>query len=456
MNKKGFTLIELLAVIVLLTLLGVFTVSTILEQTSSNKSLVDDVTANVIKTAAQEYISLNSDNYERKSGNIYCLDVEEILTTLNIDDVDANTKDKISSSNISVKATYSNSKFEYDITDACHGNVDLLPNVPNLKSNMIPIKWDKNNNVVKADLSKPGDWYDYSEKRWANAIIVSNDYLSALKGLKPGELIIPFNQSVEDVIFVVWIPRFRYSLNSNIVSITFEPGLTTSGTVHPAFENLDGFWVSKFEITRNKELGSTYSYDAYTNSKSTLEAMIHNVAATDYNFLDNEVTVRMISNYEWAATAFLANSYYGVESSGVYAADAKTGLIKKYVVGYEKKNNAVIPLTSLVTLPTSDVYHSEESVFASSTRNVTGVYGLSGGAEEWVSDQESHLKTVYNTDAASLGSTKGRLDSYSTTYDINDQQGYCLARGGNLNKNGLFAYDFYPCTYNLSSRIVVK
>ena len=86
MNKKGFTLIELLAVIVLLTLLGVFTVSTILEQTSSNKSLVDDVTANVIKTAAQEYISLNSDNYERKSGNIYCLDVEEILTTLNIED----------------------------------------------------------------------------------------------------------------------------------------------------------------------------------------------------------------------------------------------------------------------------------------------------------------------------------------------------------------------------------
>ena len=455
MNKKGFTLIELLAVIALLTLLGIFTISTILEQNESNKNLVDDVSANIIKTAAQEYVSLNSDNYERKSGNVYCLDIDKILESLNIDDIDANTKDKLSSSNAKVKVTYSKSAFEYDIADNCRSNVDVLPNTPNLKSNMIPIKWDKNNNIVKADINKPGDWYDYTERRWANAIIVSNDYLAALKGLKPGELIIPFNQAVEDVIFVVWIPRFKYSVNANLIDITFEPGITTSGNVHPAFEGIDGFWVSKFEITRNNSIGSTYSYNAYTNSKNSLESLVAGERLVDYNFLKDS-KVKMISNYEWAAIAFLANSNYGLGNNKMYATDLKTGIIKKYVVGYQEQDLKVIPLTNITSRSTDDVYYSADSVFASTTRNATGIYGLSGGAEEWVLDQESNVQSVYNTDAAALHNTSGRLDSYVSTYTISTGSNKCLARGGNLNDNGLFAYEFYSCDKNLSTRITIK
>ena len=154
MNKKGFTLVELIAVIALLTLLGVFTVSTILEQTESNSSLVDAATEKLIKAAAQEYVSLNSENFERKSGNIYCIDMQKVLAVSDIEDMNANTKNKLSSTNSYVKVTFSKDNFEYDIASDCVTNVDILPNKPNLKSNMVPIKWDSNNNIVKADVNK--------------------------------------------------------------------------------------------------------------------------------------------------------------------------------------------------------------------------------------------------------------------------------------------------------------
>ena len=456
MNKKGFTLVELLAVIVLLTLLGVFTVSTVLEQTESNKSLVDQAPEKMLKAAAQEYVSLNSENFERKSGNVYCIEVARILETTNVEDMNANTKNKLSSTNTYVKVIFSKDNFEYDITSDCATNVDILPNKPNLRSNMIPIKWDSNNNIVKADVNKYGDWYNYSEKRWANAMIVSQDYLAALKNLKPGELIVPFNEAIEDVIFVVWIPRFKYSMASNTVNITFEPGTTSEGA-HPAFEGTDGFWISKFELTRNSEIGSTYSFNAHHDTKASLETLINNISdVTDYNFVKKEGTVSMVSNYEWAATAFLANSKYGVGSEKIYPADNKTGLIKRYSIGFNNTEYKVLPLTKKSNLPTDDAYYSNDSVFASSTRNVTGVYDLSGGANEWVIDSEAKLKTVYNTDAAALRSTSGRLGSVAPTYDINAGLNYCLARGGNTTNNGLFAFDFYTCNDLLSTRITIK
>ena len=457
MNKKGFTLVELLAVIVLLSIIGVFTVSTILEQTESNNILVDSASRKIIESATQEYVTLNTQNFDRKSGNIYCLDVEKVLEAANVDNLSANTKDKLSNANAKIKVTFSKNNFEYDIVNDCVSNVDVMPNVPNLKSNMIPIKWDNNNNVVKADVSKPGDWYDYSEKRWANAIIVSHDYLATLKSLKPGDLIIPFNQSIEDVIFVVWIPRFKYTINSNVVNITFEPGFTSNDAIHPAFENTDGFWISKFELTYNSEVSSTYGFNAHLDTKSSLSVLANNVAdVTDYNFVKNDVKISMVNNYEWVATAFLTNSSYGVGSEKLYVSDIKTGLIKRYTVGLNITKSNIIPLTKKTNLEADDVYYSDNSVFASSTRNVTGVYGLSGGANEWVNDDEARLKQIYNTDASGLHNFSGRLGSAVSTYNINSGSNYCLARGGDLNNNGLFAYEFYPCDTKLSTRLIIK
>ena len=181
MNKKGFTLVELLAVIVLLTMVGVFSVSVILEKNDEKREQIDSATKELIITAAKNYVSKNSASFEPKSGNTYCLDLKEVLTKEDIENINANSNKEITLTNTKVKVTYSQNNINYDVVNDCQENVDTLPNAPVLASNMIAIKWDQNNNIVVADQNKYGDWYNYEEKRWANAIVVPKEKLAKYK-----------------------------------------------------------------------------------------------------------------------------------------------------------------------------------------------------------------------------------------------------------------------------------
>ena len=154
MNKKGFTLVELLAVIVLLTLLGVFTVSTILDKTDEKKNKIDSATETLLKTAAQNYISKNKGSFNQTLGNVYCLKVTDILASEDIKNINANSENPINESKTYVKVTFLKDNSSYDVVDTCSSNEQILPNSPLLASNMIPIKWDKNNNIVMSDVSQ--------------------------------------------------------------------------------------------------------------------------------------------------------------------------------------------------------------------------------------------------------------------------------------------------------------
>ena len=200
MNKKGFTLVELLAVIVLLTMVGVFSVSVILEKNDEKRDQIDSATKELIITAAKNYVSKNSASFEPKSGNTYCLDLKEVLTKEDIENINANSNKEITLTNNKVKVTYSQNNINYDVVNDCQENVDTLPNAPVLASNMIAIKWDQNNNIVVADQNKYGDWYNYEEKRWANAIVVPKEKLAKYKSLQAGELILPFNEIDDNLI----------------------------------------------------------------------------------------------------------------------------------------------------------------------------------------------------------------------------------------------------------------
>ena len=79
-----------------------------------------------------------------------------------------------------------------------------------IDSHMIPVKYtgDKYNPewtvVTQSDASNPGDWYDYSQKKWANAVTVENyqDYQT------PGTVV-----DNDDVLgYWVYIPRYAYEV----------------------------------------------------------------------------------------------------------------------------------------------------------------------------------------------------------------------------------------------------
>ena len=71
---------------------------------------------------------------------------------------------------------------------------------PTLGSGMIPVTISNNGTVKYADTNS--NWYNYCDKRWANAVILSSG------SYKVGDTI-P-ESAIES--YFVWIPRFRYKL----------------------------------------------------------------------------------------------------------------------------------------------------------------------------------------------------------------------------------------------------
>ena len=149
-------------------------------------------------------------------------------------------------------------------------------------------------------VSAASEWYNYDDKKWANAVLVSetnrNTYLNAEENTE-----IPMNDILA---FYVWIPRYKYKVwniskqagaestyaynaKTEGIDIKWETGKASTGTInctynynvdsanggvdlstttaetctgnngdyytHPAFtfgsDNINGFWISKFEIS---------------------------------------------------------------------------------------------------------------------------------------------------------------------------------------------------------------
>ena len=244
-------------------------------------------------------------------------------------------------------------------------------NTPDLYNNMVPVYY-KNDNVVKADSSNSDGsnlWYDYTNKKWANAVIVKKDNYYI------GETI-----PVEDILaYYVWIPRYKYKVwninmeynhqeydaYNNGIDIIFENGLNTSGEItctngkctgnnleyytHPAFGNdLRGIWVSKYEMSIGQETNFIPNEKVYTNSDVTeFEDIISNI--NNQYKIEKDIESAIINNYEWGSIAYLTHSKYG----------------NMNLIG----NNS---------------YVSGKSNNDSTTGNIYGIYDMSGGASEFV------------------------------------------------------------------------
>ncbi len=301
-------------------------------------------------------------------------------------------------------------------------------NKPQLSSGMTPIKWVGGVETVTT-VDDP-DWYNYSNKLWANVKTADGSYW-------------------------VWIPRYAYKITSGYhssttgtIDVKFLKGssnLTADGTtiesngyfagsndtsmhyfVHPTFQNninKYGFWVAKFEPTAAEGVANGYRSDwtcptigddvttktikVVPNVQSWRCISISNAynaslsmkMKTIYGWELNSVDSHMMTNLEWGSTYYLTLSKYGANTNEVYINNSQT-----YITGCAGNTASETSYNGC-----QNAYNTAIGVKASTTWNITGIYDMSGGAWE-------RMMGVYNDVIESSGFTTNELTSIPSKY----------------------------------------
>ncbi len=319
-------------------------------------------------------------------------------------------------------------QMEETLTSNSIYNEEKKVNSPKLKNNMRLVIFDQKSNTWIEDTTKNAYSYidtsitgNTNTSEWANAEVTVDGITS----------------------YFVWIPRFAYKITyytdenkttkSNTptaygtIDIKFikgikniatdetickyaneNPDVTQNYIVHPAFtkdanygggwdNELSGIWIGKFEtssvegILNNQEDNiTTKKAKIQPGVKSWRNISLGNMYTVSQNYLP-ELKSHMLKNSEWGAVAYLTDSKYG--RNGIEIAQDTS---PQYSTG-GGEGNTYITATNL-----------------SSTGNVYGIYGLSGGSWEYVA---SYVKDGSFSVAESYF-TNNLSDEYSTVYDI--------------------------------------
>lgn len=272
----------------------------------------------------------------------------------------------------------------YHTVESTYSVIELsnIENKPQLLEGMTPVKYVFTGELEgrwEETTSNDMEWYNYSEKKWANAI-------------------------TEDESFWVWIPRFEYAIDNDAQTTTVKfikqtQTIADEGfIIHPAFtkenssnfenggwnEDLAGIWVAKFEAgyamdkngdqvsditggnSVNPVSSSVYYSQTQVTSTATESGQADNTVLTARNWLDgiygttetkikypvfqgktismnyisandaynicraltesgniyglnnNTTDSHLIKNSEWGAVVYLSKSQYGLGSTNIY------------------------------------------------------------------------------------------------------------------------------------------
>ena len=322
-------------------------------------------------------------------------------------------------------------------------NVETLDtsgaNKPVLASNMIPVYYDEASETwKKADVSntnKTNPWYSYNSSgeykgMWANAVTVKDTNRQTYLNATPGTTI-----SMDDIITMwVWIPRFKVnttdfdaisgegscletsittkeecvgrgvpwvSPNPGAIDVTF---VKQNETAIDAFtfgnKELSGFWYGKFEVghttlassTTSNNLGCTNETCSNANGiiiKPNVRSLRYNnisnfffasrsmeQSGNSFGFVSAEVDTHMSKNNEWGAVAYLTQSIYGRCTNSTTCSEVGINSI-----GFTTGHGAPAGSDDSVT---NGAYNTALGKDASTTKNIYGIYDMSGGAWEYV------------------------------------------------------------------------
>ena len=454
-KNKGFTLVELLVVIVLLTILILFVAPNILKSLKDAKvGLFRSQINSLLKSAENEfqldkvtrqktyYYETGSLLVDLTEGVEYCVRINNNGTINSIVVVDNNNKLKGTGTNekdISIVSINQEESVTCQISSGSNSKyVDsfLAGADPKISGDLIPVilsSTEEDWTVKYADINK--QWYNYAESKWANAVLLVD---SASDSYVVGDTI-----DHEDIeAYFVWIPKYKYKLfnmgnysgistkevsANRLIDIIFgtentvdsktscktpavsgESGNCAVGKwmTHPAFLafDSDGFWVGKFETT------GTISDEAIT-SISVLPGVDPLRSIKLYEMFSKALTYNtslkshMLKNTEWGAVAYLSHSIYGMGNKNIYINNFNDGgVFKTGCVGGG-------PFASATDSCTYEWY-TLNGFNGSTSGNITGIYGMSGGVGEYVAGYRDTSDTYLNYS----GFSKEILNSISTEY----------------------------------------
>ena len=468
-NKNGFTLVELLAVIVILAVIALIATPQVLgmiesarkgSAESSALSYVDSVEKAIVSKAITSSRNTNYDGNYTLNGNKLSKNDASLELDLKGDKPDSNAPNEVTVEKGIVKEAYlkfgeyyvtyknNNNKISYcsnkeeyvsdcktnEIKNLTYKEAILNGADPELYEGLIPIEISETGTIKYADPQT--EWYKYADKKWANAVLVSNP-----TNYKVGDTI-----SENDILmYYVWIPRYRYQLfnvdNSSIspfqIKIEFEnkAKTKTNGTkngdwlTHPAFTfgttELNGFWVGKFETS-----GTTTALrikPGVTSLRNINVATMFNASrnidlsySLAFNIDSKEVDTHMMKNMEWGAMAYLSHTQYGTCTNNTCSEIVYNSNSGYYTGGSSSK-----------TAWATSSYTSE-----STTKNRYGIYDTSGGAWENVMGNMTSSTTVatkenfYNSSAGFSSVPEDKYIDYYT-YNASDT-GYLDHKRGKL------------------------
>ena len=352
----------------------------------------------------------------------------------------------------------------------------VMPNEPILTKGMIPVYYDSDNNSwYKADIKNTYNnmWYDYSDRKWANAVTVNAKKRNFYESSSIGTKIL-----LEDInSFWVWIPRFNYDINNDEIKINF---VKENEEAFRSFtfnnQEISGFWITKFEsgvkddITcfktslnkdcnnSNNELYFIPNY-LFTN-RINMANLFYSIRKMEmnnniYGFTSagnklnndgtikndkNNIDIHMIKNSEWQALALLSDSIYGKRGNESYQESDK--LI------YHNNSNYTGKSTYENNLYDYNIKMMGEG--ASTTGNTTGIYDTAGGKREYVMidndkinlfDKKSNsgfttkVKEYYYDDDFKSDTTLQFQERYSKDNNISNEP---ITRGGYKNTGNIF------------------
>ena len=335
-------------------------------------------------------------------------------------------------------------KFKVSVETVEITNLDTSgANKPVLASNMIPVYYDEANNVwKKADKNnsqKEYRWYSYESSgeykgMWANAVTVKDTNRQTYLSATPGTTI-----SMDDITTMwVWIPRFNAVTPSNYnggtqskpnaIDVTF---VKQNETAIDAFtfgnKELSGFWYGKFEV--GGTLASSCTNETCNVSNIVVKPNMTSLRSqkvssyffasrsmeqpnNSFGFINSEVDTHMSKNNEWGAVAYLTHSIYGRCTDSTTCTEVGINNNGSYITGYGA------PAGSKYN-DTNGAYNTSLGKDASTTKNIYGIYDMSGGAYEYV--MGVYNKAIGYSGFSSLPDTK-----YYNNYTGSSYTGHAL------------------------------